>query len=109
MNYYQYRVWPTFNNIKTFFGYRNQQYQSVSQSELLEAKCSIDENKSCMDDHTLIGNRKSSSIDHINNINIKQIDEILPLMTGKSINLKLAVPISTYTNDTQADADLLDF
>ncbi|CAF1319448.1 unnamed protein product [Rotaria magnacalcarata] len=109
MNYYQYRVWLTFNNIKTLFGYRNQQYQSVSQSELSEAKCSIDENKSFMDDQTLIDNRKSSSIDHINNINIKQIDEILPLMTDKSINLKLIVPISTYTNGTQPDVDLLEF
>ncbi|CAF1242542.1 unnamed protein product [Rotaria sordida] len=108
MNHYQYRTWSTFNSIKTLFGYRNQQYQSVSQIELKESKCSIDRNTSCMEDQTLIDNSKSSLVDHINNVNIKQIDEILPLMTEKSLNLKTIAPVvSTYTNDTRPDVDLL--
>ncbi|CAF3847318.1 unnamed protein product, partial [Rotaria sp. Silwood1] len=87
---------------------RNRQYQSVSQIELEESKHSIDGNTSCMEDQTLINNSKSSLVDHINNVNIKQIQEILPLMTEKSLNLKVIVPVSTYTNDTRPDVDLLE-
>lgn len=48
----------------------------------------IDENTSCMEDKTLIENSKSSFVDHMENINSKQIDEILPLINEASFNLK---------------------
>jgi len=41
----------------------------------------MDENTSCMEDKTLsMGNSKSSLGDDIDNVNMKQIDEILPLI-----------------------------
>ncbi|CAF4517092.1 unnamed protein product [Rotaria sp. Silwood1] len=101
-------IWPASVTETLFTNPRNRQYQSVSQIELEESKHSIDGNTSCMEDQTLINNSKSSLVDHINNVNIKQIQEILPLMTEKSLNLKVIVPVSTYTNDTRPDVDLLE-
>jgi hypothetical protein len=45
-----------------------------------------------MEDKTLIENDKLSLGDHVDHINMKQIDEFLPLITEKSFNLKLLVP-----------------
>jgi len=78
---------------------RNRHYQSVSQVEIEESKCSIDENTSCMEDKTSIDESKSSLIEHIDNVNIKQIDEILPLMNETAFNLKNIVePVVSYSN-----------
>jgi hypothetical protein len=58
-----------------------------------ESKCSIDGNTSCMEDN------KSSLVEHIDNINMKQIDEILPLMNETGFNLKNIVqPVVSYSN-----------
>jgi hypothetical protein len=53
----------------------------------------MDENTSCMEDKTLsMENSKSSLGDHIDNVNMKQIDEILPLISEKSFTVKFLVP-----------------
>jgi hypothetical protein len=41
-----------------------------------------------VEDKPLIENNKSTFVDHMDNINIKQIDEILPLINETSFNLK---------------------
>jgi len=53
----------------------------------------MDENTSCMEDKTFsMGNSKSSLGEHIDNVNIKQMDEILPLINEKSFTVKYLVP-----------------
>jgi hypothetical protein len=52
-----------------------------------------------MEDKTSIDESKSSLIEHIDNVNIKQIDEILPLMNETAFNLKNIVePVVSYSN-----------
>jgi hypothetical protein len=82
-----------------FYQLRNRNYQPVSQIDIEESKCSIDENTSCLVDENSVENNKSSLVDRIDNVNIKQIDEILPLMNDKSFNLKMIVPpVVSYYN-----------
>jgi hypothetical protein len=52
-----------------------------------------------MEDKISIENSKSSLVDHIDNVNMKQIDEILPLMNETSFNVKNIVqPPVSYSN-----------
>ncbi|CAF0953298.1 unnamed protein product [Adineta steineri] len=109
MNRYQYRTWLALDSIKTFFGYRNRCYQPISQIEIEQTNCSINESTSCIDDKISRENSKSSLRNHIDNINMKQIDEILPLINEKPFSLNILVPsINSYTNDTRPDVDLLE-
>ncbi len=56
----------------------------------------MDVNTSCLEDKTIIENSKSSLID---NVNMKQMDEILPLMNETSFNLNNIVPpVVSYSN-----------
>lgn len=52
-----------------------------------------------MEDKISIDESKSSLIEHIDNVNMKQIDEILPLMNETAFNLKnILEPIVSYSN-----------
>jgi hypothetical protein len=52
-----------------------------------------------MEDKISIENSKLSLVDHIDNVNMKQIDEILPLMNETSFNVKNIVqPAVSYSN-----------
>ncbi|UJR28703.1 hypothetical protein I4U23_009932 [Adineta vaga] len=92
MNRSSYQTWSTLNRIKMFFGYRESIYQPVAKNEMDEMSSSMDVDTSCLNDKTSIIEDKSMLVHQFDNINIKQIQEILPLVNGQSFQLSELLP-----------------
>ncbi|CAF1171296.1 unnamed protein product [Adineta ricciae] len=109
MNCSSSQTWSTLDRIKKFFGYRSQTYQPIAKNDMENMSSSLNIDTSCLNDSTSIEQTKSALIHHLNNINMEQIQEILPLVDERAFHLnKIHPPVSSYTNDTRPDADLLE-
>lgn len=57
---------------------------------------------SCLNDSTSIEHTKSTLIHHLNNINMQQIQEILPLVDERAFQLnKLHPPVVSHSNSLE--------
>ena len=79
--------------IRDFYRSRHRQYQSISQTDSEEARCSqTDAPTSCLATGQTIEHRWSSFVDQLNQDTRKEINEIVPQIKASPLELEAIVP-----------------